>query len=99
MTSQLLLSAHLCVAIAQLLLSVTLLRAQRPLERVLGLWYALVAVSITTGALWLDLHRGAYAHLVWPWLYLGVTVCYCAGVEWWVHRATQHVSAQDRGER
>jgi len=99
-----LLYAHLCVMIAQLVLGASLTSERGPSPQLVKVWYALVAGSMTTGALWLDLHRSTHAHRAWPWLYLSLSLCAWGWVEWRLTRQKTNVDdpnvdAPKRGER
>ena len=93
-----LLYAHLFVMASQVALCATLVSAERLSSLQLKVWYGLVGSSMTTGALWLDLHRATYAHRAWPWLYLGLALLGWGWVEWRLVRGGTLVTREETDE-
>lgn len=82
--------AHIVTVSAQLLLVAPLLQAESSAGRRVTLWYGLVGCAVMSGALWLDLNRGAYAHRSWPWLYLSALISGWLWVEWRLSQRIKH---------
>ena len=71
--------AHISLTVSHLGLSGFCLKRGRPAPR--SAWYGLPALSVMTGALWLDFNS-AHARLAWPWLYSAGLALTWLTLEW-----------------